>query len=135
MPHAEIEKMVLGELVEEAKSEKFLEGKKECTISIVSLIVGGLLLLTSLSWIGVIVIIVAVFNLIAGILRWSQMRDVKPDPYLLKGRLHNARNSSIGNCPICASELIVYDSVTDHNFECSVCTANLHIQNYEVVAR
>lgn len=136
IPQDDIQQMVLQKLLQEAKQKKKQQGNREFFIGVASIIIAFIaLLLTRSILIAGIAALAGIFSILAGFLYCSQSKDVAPDAYLLKGKTHNARNAAKGNCPICESEIIVYDAVTDHHFQCAVCTGNLHVQNYEVVAR
>ncbi|MEO6907216.1 MAG: hypothetical protein ABI210_04935, partial [Abditibacteriaceae bacterium] len=84
---------------------------------------------------GLALILPGIYFLMKAFVMWIYSWFVNPNNEILKGKTYNMRNASKGICSICESKIIVDDSVTDHDFQCSVCSGNLHVDNYQVTAR
>ena len=141
LPSEDIEVMIFKDLQAKAKQKKLLQAKRDDLNGWGSIFIGLLLgaaapqLSSMWGILGLALILTGIYFFITAGVNLFQSRKVKVNSKILKGKFHNARNAAKGNCPICESEIIVYDAVTDHHFQCAVCTANLQVQNYEVTAR
>jgi len=139
IPQEDIEVMTFEDLHNLAKQKRLFQDGRDNKKGWGSILVGALILALSHAEgfggiLGLALILTGIYFIIAAGINCLESRKAKVNQKILKGTIHNRRHSAIGNCPVCQSELILYDSVTDHNFQCSACTANLHAQNYEVVA-
>jgi len=136
IPQQEIEDMVFRNLEQQAKDRKLQLAERDNTIGWNCIIFGVLVcFIPGGVFIGAVLLLTGIYFLVTGAIWQSKSRKVTPSSKKLKGKTYNMRNAGKGNCPVCDSEIIVDDCVSDHRFQCAVCTANLRVQNYEVTAR